>query len=55
MKISDTTTRTLTIVLQGAEIDDIHTICHDYLLEYCNADMAATGLAQNIMKSLEVD
>jgi hypothetical protein len=55
MKISDTTTPAVTIVLEGTEIDDIQTICRDYLRDFGGFDRAATGLAQNIMKSLEVD
>jgi hypothetical protein len=56
MKISDTTTRTLTIVLEGREIADIQTICRGYLgTRPFNSSTSATGTAQNILESLEVD
>jgi hypothetical protein len=53
MRISDTTTRTVTIVLEGAEIADIETIARDYLAAYCD-DASAEGTARDILKSLEV-
>jgi hypothetical protein len=55
MKISDTTTRTVTIVLEGAEIADIETIVRGYLRELERVSASATGTAKNILKSLEVD
>jgi hypothetical protein len=56
MKISDTTARTVTIVLEGTEIADIQTICRNYLATaIVVADPAPKGTAQNILKSLEVD
>jgi hypothetical protein len=55
MKISDTTTRTVTIVLEGAEISDIETICRGFVAEVGELGTSATGTAKNILKSLEVD
>jgi hypothetical protein len=55
MKISDTTTRTLTIALENAEIDDIETVCQGYLAAYRNSDGPDVVLAEKILKSLEVD
>ena len=57
MNISDTTTRTVTIALEGAEIADIETIVRGYLVafEWDSYDPAARGTAQNILRSLEVD
>jgi hypothetical protein len=55
MRISDTTSRTVTIVLEGAEIADIETIVRGYLEEFAHLDTSATGTAKNILKSLEVD
>jgi hypothetical protein len=57
MKISDTTTRTVTIVLEGAEIADIETIVRGYLaaFEWQSYDPRGKGVAENILKSLEVD
>jgi hypothetical protein len=57
MRISDTTTRTVTIALEGAEIADIETICRDYIesgMTY-SVSASAKGTAKNILKSLEVD
>jgi hypothetical protein len=55
MKISDTTTRTLTIVLEGREIADIQTICRGYLGTRPFNSSRCGGTAQNILESLEVD
>jgi hypothetical protein len=57
MRISDTTSRTVTIVLEGAEIADIETIVRGYLHAYDGdpADLPASGTADAILKSLEVD
>jgi hypothetical protein len=55
MKISDTTTPAVTIVLEGTEIADIQTICRDHHHYFADCDRAVAELAQNIMKSLEVD
>jgi hypothetical protein len=55
MRISDTTTRTVTIALEGAEIADIETICRGYLVDHLHANTSASGTAKNILKSLEVD
>jgi hypothetical protein len=49
MKISDTTTPAVTIVLEGTEIDDIQTICGGYLAAYRNSDGPDIGLAENIL------
>jgi hypothetical protein len=57
MRISDTTTRTVTIALEGAEIADIETIVRGYLAANPRngAGVAPIGTAKNILKSLEVD
>jgi hypothetical protein len=57
MRISDTTTRTVTIVLEGAEIADIKAICRGFIesgMTY-SISASAVGTAKNILKSLEVD
>jgi hypothetical protein len=57
MKISDTTTRTVTIALEGAEIADIKAICRGFIesgMTY-SISASAVGTAKNILKSLEVD
>jgi hypothetical protein len=57
MNISANTTRTVTITLEGKEIEDIETICRDYLAACCDAaccdDDSAENTAKNILKSLE--
>jgi hypothetical protein len=57
MKISDTTTRTVTIALEGAEIADIETICRGYIEsgKTYSVSASAKGTAKNILKSLEVN
>jgi hypothetical protein len=55
MKISDTTTRTLTIVLEGREIGQMSEIVRGYLNNYDYDRCQTTAVAQKIMKSLEVD
>jgi hypothetical protein len=55
MKISDTTTRTVTIVLEGREIADIQTICRAYLRASNEWTVDAGRAAKAILKSLEVD
>jgi hypothetical protein len=57
MKISDTTTRTVTIALEGAEIADIETIARGFIESGSLFSLAASaaGTAKNILKSLEVD
>jgi hypothetical protein len=56
MRISDTTTRTVTIALEGAEIADIETIVEGYLtLPSGSKVTSAVGTAKNILKSLEVN
>jgi hypothetical protein len=56
MKISDTTTRTVTIVLEGREIADIETIVRGYLtLPSGSKVTSACATAKNILEALEVD
>jgi hypothetical protein len=55
MKISDTTTRTVTIVLEGAEIAAIEAICRGFVAEVGELGASATGTAKNILEALEVD
>jgi hypothetical protein len=56
MRISDTTTRTVTIVLEGAEIADIETIVRGYLAAYPDhVGSRIRATARDILKSLEVD
>jgi hypothetical protein len=56
MRISDTTTRTVTIVLEGAEIADIETIVRGYLVAYPgHVGSDIRGTAGHILHSLEVD
>jgi hypothetical protein len=56
MKISDTSKRTLTIVLENAEIEEIQAICRGYMVAYPgHVGSGARGIAGYILKSLEVD
>jgi hypothetical protein len=55
MRISDTTTRTVTIVLEGAEIANIETICRGFVAAVGGLGTSATGTAKNILEALEVD
>jgi hypothetical protein len=56
MRISDTTTRTVTIVLEGAEIADIETIVRGYLTAYsCRVGSTIGATAGDILEALEVD
>jgi hypothetical protein len=55
MIISDTTTRIVTIVLEGAEIANIETIVRGYLRASNEWTVDAGRAAKAILESLEVD
>jgi CheY-specific phosphatase CheX len=55
MIISDTTTRIVTIVLEGAEISDIETICRGFVAEVGELGTSATGTAKNILEAITGD
>jgi hypothetical protein len=55
MKISDTTTRTVTIVLEGDEIDNIETIVRGYLRASSEWTVDAGRAARAILEAITGD
>jgi hypothetical protein len=55
MRISDTTTRIVTIVLEGAEIDDIETIVRGYLRASSEWAVDAGRAAKAILEAITDD
>jgi hypothetical protein len=54
VKISDSSKRTVTIVLEDAEIADIETMCRRYL-NTADTNHHTRNTAENILEALEVN